>query len=71
MDGKLRFLSLVSTRKPLVGEKIEWPISGLHNALPHPPFGQDWDFSWRTLCAGLVCGDNRSIPQGYCHVSCL
>ena len=27
---------------------------------------QNWNFSWRTLCGGLVCEDYYCIPQGYC-----
>ena len=29
------------------------------------PTHQNWNFSWRAVCWGLVCGNYRCIPRGY------
>ena len=54
--------------------RIETSLEGLRNfgsdqprrpPLPASYPLQDWNFSWRTWCGGLVCRDYCCIPQGY------
>ena len=35
----------------------------LRNLMQNTPPSQDWNFSWRTLCRGLMCGHYAVSPE--------